>query len=1393
MNPLKPILLSLLILFSCLVPRSSPAQAASEVKLKVVSIKPSINTGTNYSAWLAEDLDKLVETNWSAINKQYVDVVLKLETRSAISRVSLFDHEGIFRSNPATIYALNGTERIKLGTFNGSRYMEWVDVKSGKPVEADAIIIRKYLNNIPQKVKIYGKPLKATGNGNSAKTPAVISFAALPTKTYGDAAFKLTATSTNTNPNAPITFTSSNTAVATVANTAQGWKVTIKGAGTANIIASQPAFGKYAAAVSVSRALVVSPKSAVITFAALPTKKVGDAPFFLTASSTNTATPITFTSSNTAVATVAKTTSGWKVTLIGAGTTTIKASQAASSTYAAAPSVSRALTVTSPAPVASVITFTSLPEKKFGDAPFLLKATSTNTATPVTFTSSNTGVVSVANTSTGWKATIVGVGIATITAKQAAGNGYAEATSVSRSQVVSAQPAVISFAALPAKKVGDAPFMLQATSTNTATPVTFTSSNPAVATVTKTTEGWKATILKAGTTTIIAAQAAGGNYAAAASVSRSLVVSEVTAVPTVPSVITFAALPAKKEGDVPFALTATSTNTVTPITFTSSNPAVVTVANTSAGWKATVVGAGTASITASQIAGNNYAAAAPVSRTLTVSSDINEVKPPNNGPVVQGEIPYKAYWGYHKDKSNQSIDKLFNGVINETVHMGTSELLPEADIVLNFPDQMEVELQKISFFDGQGSIPAGFEVKFIYVEKGTGREIAGPLYNGSRYNFWIDHAITTPIKVSAVILRKKKGVRLPDEIKFYGKYKPYTPPTFTKPAYPLKRMLGINTYPSDNTSTIPERLVQKINAIAPYHVVRDYVDWGVLETNMEGEYAFQPTMKGNWKMDDIYARHKANGKEVLVCLKNIPGWMLSTYPAAIRDAENAPMPYKSSYTTVTSSGTNYFNEQYTADKQKPASYVKAAKLAFQFAARYGSNTNVNPALVKTKSTVKIGLNLISKMEANNEPDRHWKGRQANQTSDEYAAYLSAFYDGHMGTLGADVGVKQADPNMKVVCAGIASTKTAFYQGIIDWCKKNRGYLPNGKVNLCFDEINYHAYNNNYDGEQYANGSRVGVAPELSLAPLNINNFHQINREFIGDGDMPIIITETGYDWNSTTQGTKVIGSKDKFQVQGDWILRSSLEYAMAGLSGLYFYQLYDDPSGSITNTTQYATSGHVDRETFVRRPAADYMAQVWKHFGDFVPVERLSKDPRIDKYRDDKGQNMYAAWIPDEKDRRSDYTLSLGTDSANVYYTRIGRDSMEVVKVKTVGGKLKVTVSETPIFIVATGQPVITTLNAVNTQAAIAPQLAVETRLNVYPNPFTQNTTLEFVAAESGDAVVDIFDAQGKLIKHLFVGKAESGVTQALQFNGTGLPGGVYIARFTTGKQTVTKKLLLIN
>jgi hypothetical protein len=84
----------------------------------------------------------------------------------------------------------------------------------------------------------------------------------------------------------------------------------------------------------------------------------------------------------------------------------------------------------------------------------------------------------------------------------------------------------------------------------------------------------------------------------------------------IPQTITFNTLGSSVYGDADFAAGATSTNNSIPITYTSSNAAVATI---TAGGLIHIVGVGNANITASQSGDATYAAAAPVTQSLTVN------------------------------------------------------------------------------------------------------------------------------------------------------------------------------------------------------------------------------------------------------------------------------------------------------------------------------------------------------------------------------------------------------------------------------------------------------------------------------------------------------------------------------------------------------------------------------------------------------------------------------------------------------------------------------------------------------------------------------------------------------------------------------------------------------
>jgi hypothetical protein len=487
---------------------------------------------------------------------------------------------------------------------------------------------------------------------------------------------------------------------------------------------------------------------------------------------------------------------------------------------------------------------------------------------------------------------------------------------------------------------------------------------------------------------------------------------------------------------------------------------------------------------------------------------------------------------------------------------------------------------------------------------------------------------------------------------------------------PLKNMFGVNGYEWNflENPAVPNNRNHIYEAnmalIKSFSSVRHYLNWNKLE-NTEGSYTYNPTNNGSWYYDVIYSRCKQDSIMVLADMKNLPVWMMNTYPASDRDDENVPAPYG-------------------ANRSSPASYIIQARTAFQFAARYGSNTGVNPNLVKVDgrprwtndpvNTVKIGLGLIKYIECSNENDRWWKGDKATQTPEEYAANMSAFYDGHKGTLGNNAGVKTADPNMIVVMGGLSTADINYVQRMINWCKTNRGIKADGSINLCFDVINYHLYSNNGSVFTHKNAT-TGVAPELSGSGKVADDFVNLAN---GLKNKPEVwVTETGYDINQQSyQHAPPIGNKPALITQADWILRSSLMYARHGIKRLFFYQLFD---ATPNNPQQYSTSGLA--EGIKLRPAGDYILQTNKLMGNYAYKGTINADPLVDRYQT-AHNTMYVLTVPDQKGRTANYTLDLGkAATATIYTLKPGAATTTSKKVNTINGKLKIQVTETPVFV----------------------------------------------------------------------------------------------------------------
>ena len=437
-----------------------------------------------------------------------------------------------------------------------------------------------------------------------AKADAVdveLSFSsATATATYGDAA--VNAPALNNPYQLPLVWTSSNKKVAKV--NVSG-KITIVGAGQAIISASFAGNEDYKAKAA-SFTLTVNKATASVTFASKTANaKIGESYASQTATTIPSGLPLTYSSSNTGVATVDA--SSGTVTLLSPGSTTITATFAGNDNYTAAQD-SYKLSVAKADAVEVELSFSSATATvTYGDAAVNAPALNNPHQLPLVWTSSNKKVAKV---NASGKITIVGTGQAIISASFA-GNEEYKAKAASFTLTVNKATASVTFASKTANaKIGEGYASQTATTIPSGLPLTYSSSNTGVATVDA--SSGTVTLLSPGSTTITATFAGNDNYTAAQD-SYELSVAKADAVEVE---LSFGSATATATyGDAAVNAPALNNPHQLPLVWTSSNENVAMV---NASGDITIVGAGQAIIYAS-FAGNDEYQAKTISFILTVN------------------------------------------------------------------------------------------------------------------------------------------------------------------------------------------------------------------------------------------------------------------------------------------------------------------------------------------------------------------------------------------------------------------------------------------------------------------------------------------------------------------------------------------------------------------------------------------------------------------------------------------------------------------------------------------------------------------------------------------------------------------------------------------------------
>jgi hypothetical protein len=78
----------------------------------------------------------------------------------------------------------------------------------------------------------------------------------------------------------------------------------------------------------------------------------------------------------------------------------------------------------------------------------------------------------------------------------------------------------------------------------------------------------------------------------------------------------------------------------------------------------------------------------------------------------------------------------------------------------------------------------------------------------------------------------------------------------------------------------------------------------------------------------------------------------------------------------------------------------------------------------------------------------------------------------------------------------------------------------------------------------------------------------------------------------------------------------------------------------------------------------------------------------------------------------------------------------------------------------------------------------------IYPNPFTTKANIQFIASESGRAIIELYNIAGTRIRTLFSANVVQGEVYNASFGDALLPGGVYVYTIRNGKQKHTGRII---
>ncbi|WP_342328607.1 fibronectin type III domain-containing protein [Pedobacter sp. FW305-3-2-15-E-R2A2] len=387
------------------------------------------------------------------------------------------------------------------------------------------------------------------------------------------------------------------------------------------------------------------------------------------------------------------------------------------------------------------------------------------------------------------------------------------------------------------------------------------------------------------------------------------------------------------------------------------------------------------------------------------------------------------------------------------------------------------------------------------------------------------------------------------------------------PVRTLDKRMGTNAFFGEENMD----MMGKISSMTRYYNNPDWIlsdPFKVKGSNQNatpGDIVLLMRLSHMWDFEAKMRDAIANGQEILFNLQYSPSY-LRTVDVPSEDKVKPVDP-----------GLDFKNLAVTTN---PNSYTHISRIMFMLVGRLGFNTQIDKNLIRfAENDGAVGLGLARYFEFGNENEAHWKGEDGYWNAHEIAAILSAIYDGHMGTMGVGFGIKNADPNAKLLIPGMVNADHDFIRDMMLWWDHKRG-----QGNYPLDALNFHHYNN-YEAEPYtavySDIPAWGLPPEHGSLIMELTAINEFRQVFMPNKEL--WCTEMGYD--ETLGG--MIAPRDRTQNlrskhKAAWLMRMHMvsDYCGIDITNQYWYGMdnikLSDLAEDAFHREKFLTSGVVD-------------------------------------------------------------------------------------------------------------------------------------------------------------------------------------------------------------------------